>query len=39
MKRVVFSETTVEAPASRPIVLPEPSARENFYRDIAGERP
>ncbi len=35
MKRVVFSEITVDDSSRKPILLPPPPARENFYRDIA----
>jgi len=35
MKRVVFSEITVDDSSRKPIRLPLPSARDNFYRDIA----
>ena len=35
MQKVVWTETTVEAGAPAPIVLPQPKAERGFYRDIA----
>ena len=35
MQKVVWSETTVESGAQAPIVLPQPKAVRDYYRDIA----
>jgi len=35
MQKVVWTETVVEAGAATPIVLPQPKAERDFYRDIA----